>query len=167
METSDLLQIVRLGVEVTVGGILVWLVVSLKSNWSAHKNLLEERIELLKAQMPAAQELAAKVEIHKELLEAQKTELGRQLAQKDEAHRQELEQKLADIMALQEQIEKYEEAEQRRQMAATEVERYARNILAHTLTEQLHRQAVIEGIRRWREMDLHDPEEADISGNQD
>jgi len=131
METSDVLQIVRLAVEATVGGILAWLVVSLKSNWSAHKDLLEERIELLKAQMPAAQELAAKVEIHKELLEAEKTELARQLAQKDEAHRQELEQKLADIMALQEQIEKYEDAEQRRQHAEQEARRHARNVLAH------------------------------------
>ena len=131
METSDVLQIVRLAVEATVGVILAWLVVSLKSSWAAQKDLMEQRIDLLKAQMPAAQELAAQVEIHKALLEAQKTELGRQLGQKDEAHRQELEQRVADIMVLQEQIEKYEEAEQRRQRAEEEARRHARNVLVH------------------------------------
>jgi len=131
MENSDVLQIIRLAVEATVGGILAWLVVSLKSSWGAHKDLLEERIELLRAQMPAAQELAAEVEIHKELLEAQKMELERQLAQKDEAHRQEREEELAHIMVLQDQIKEYEEAEQRRQGAEEEALRRARNVLVH------------------------------------
>ena len=136
MTTAERIELIRLIVEGLVGGLLVvllaWLLSSLKTMWAAQKGLMEERIQLLKAQMPAAQELAAEVEIHKELLEAQKTELERQVAQKDEAHRQELEQKLADTMALQDQIKEYEHADRQWREAGKEALRHARNVLAHS-----------------------------------
>jgi len=155
MTTAEKVELIRLIVEGLVGGLLVavltWLLFSLKSIWAAQKDLMQQRIELLKSQMPAAQELAAEVEIHKELLEAQKTQLERQIAQKDEAHRQELEQKLADIMALQDQIKKYEEAEQRRKKATAEAIEHALNILSFDLAGEdqeieRHRNYVTEAL---------------------
>lgn len=168
MTTGDIVLLIA---QVVIGGVLVWLVASLKIIWAAQKDLMQQRIELLRAQIPAAQELAAKVKIIKEAAETEKRELEQQLSDRDEAHEEHLREKHAQITELQEQIQKYEEAGERQETAAIEARRYARNILAHgwlgqtskERKEQCHRLATEATIRHALEAPVNESVESRAS----
>ena len=133
-------EIILLIVELVIGGILVWWLRASRSIWGDTKELMQQQIELAHAQTPSAQELAAQVQIIKEAAQAEKRRLDRQLSDelerrlsdRDESHRKELEEKQAQIAALEQQISEYEHADRQWREAEEEVLRHARNVLAHS-----------------------------------
>ncbi len=143
MTTAETIELIRLIVEGLFGGLLValltWLIFSLKNIWAAQKDLMQQRIELLKAQMPAAQELAAQVQIIKELAQAKEQELQEKIDAADQEHRQELEKKRQEIIALRDKISEYEQAVEVQQAATAAIEWQAVEILREPTTADLRR----------------------------
>ncbi len=99
-------EIILLTVQLIIGGILLWWLRVLRSTWAATKDLMQQEIELLRAQMPAAQDLAAKVKIFEKYAEAKVQKLQEQMREADEEHRQEIEQEHQQTIALQDLLNK-------------------------------------------------------------
>ena len=98
MTTGEIILLVG---EVAIGGIMVLWWRATRSIWAAQKDLMQERIELLKDQIPDAQDLVAKVKIFEKDAEVKVQKIQQQMDKADEEYRQELEKERAETIALQ------------------------------------------------------------------